>query len=185
MSNFTKQFDQASAVRIIGQTCKKFDISLEALRAEFPNRPTSDAEFLAVAQWMQAVWESRQNDQGTKSINPPRPSSQAKGVSVKDGYFAIPEGQLGFSKPHFFRLKHGNPKGKWANTQFLTEQASDENYPVRGARKAQILAWLAEHEDEARALYGTLISRCSRCNRTLTDHNNPYFPKYGPECGGK
>lgn len=169
-------FDIEVAVKVIGSLMKNNDLSLAALRAEFPHRPTTEAECSAIAQWIGQQIK-------TKDAKPaPSPASTPQ---VVDGYFAIPAGELGFSKPHFFRLKHGSPKGKWAKTQFLTEQASDENYPVRGARKAQVMHWLASNEQAARELYGTLISRCSRCNRTLTDHDNPYFPAYGPECGGK
>jgi hypothetical protein len=187
--NAIAQMTPEAMARIIGRTAEKYDISLEAMRQAFPTRPTTEAEYMAIAKWMQAQYEGklamvnevRGTEQST-SINPPRPSSPQV---VADGYFAIPAGELGFSKPHFFRLHHGAKNGKWANTQFLKEQASDETYPVRGARKTEVLAYLAKHSDEARALYGTLISRCSRCNRTLTDHDNPYFPMYGPECGGK
>lgn len=165
-------------VKIIGDMCKRYNIDLADLRKQFPNRPTTKAELNAIA-----VWVSKRAKATAEQPTPtPTPTPQG---TVGDGYFAIPAGELGFGKPHFFRLKHGNPKGKWAKTQFMTEQASDENYPVRGARKAQVLAWLAANEQAARELYGILISRCSRCNRTLTDHDNPYFPAYGPECGSK
>jgi Asp-tRNA(Asn)/Glu-tRNA(Gln) amidotransferase A subunit family amidase len=148
-------------------------ITQQQMTERFPNRPSTREEFQAVLEWLK--------EQGKKAEASAPPSS----AQVNDGYYAIPVGELGFSKPHFFRVKHGAKSGKWANTQFLTEQASDENYPVRGARKVQVMAWLAANEQAARELYGTLISRCSRCNRTLTDHDNPYFPAYGPECGGK
>lgn len=178
---------------IIFDICAKHGVNSADLRRAFPNRPTTDLEVMKVAQWvsqhiaaMQATTDSLSGTQQATSINPPRPSlPQGPSVVVKDGYFAIPAGAIGFEKPHFFRLNHGSPKGRWATTQFMTEQASDEHYPVKGKRKAEILRYLHGNEQACRELYGTLISRCSRCNRTLTDHNNPYFPAYGPECGGK
>lgn len=186
------KFNVRVALNVIGGLMKENGITHAELHAVFPQRPATEQEFSEVAKWIGQVIQERKvgrvvpqdtKPEWTKTTAPSHLSSPQ--ATVADGYFAIPEGALGFSKPHFFRLKHGSPKGKWAKTQFLTEQASDENYPVRGARKAEVMSWLAQHSDEARALYGTLISRCSRCNRTLTDHDNPYFPMYGPECGGK
>lgn len=192
-------------IQLIGQYCKDNHIDLADLTKAFPARPTTVEQAVEVAVWAsnrvaQAVVQDRK-PQWVKPLRrsgqpafvsepvsaPPAPSLAQYGTDtqVADGYFAVPAGELGFSKPHFFRLKHGAKTGRWAKTQFMTEQASDENYPVKGKRKAEVLRWLASNEQAARELYGTLISRCSRCNRTLTDHDNPYFPAYGPECGGK
>lgn len=181
----TTEFSVQEQLAFLFQIAGQNNVDPADMRRAFPERPTTNKQVAELATWLSqhigAMKNTAANLRGTeqsKSINPPVPASSQK---VRDGHFAIPAGDLGFTKPHFFRVKAGRKAG----VVFLDEQASDDRYPVRGARKAEVLAYLAKNEQKARELYGTLISRCSRCNRTLTDYDNPYFPAYGPECGSK
>jgi hypothetical protein len=171
----------AEQLKTIGALMQKHNVTHAELLAQFPNRPTTVREGLAIAQWIEAQ----------PATPTPTPTPQAvlakaqanwghkdKNGKNKPQYFAV---QMD-GKPHFFQVKPGYKSGIW----FVEEQASDALYPVRqGERRARILGLIFANEEAARKMYGELISRCSRCNRTLTDHDNPYFPMYGPECGGK
>jgi hypothetical protein len=144
-------------------------ITAEALLQVFPQRPTTFKEGRLVIAWLM-----RQPKTATPSSSPQ--------VHVVDGFYAIPAGELGYDKPHFFRVKNGRKPG----VVFLDEQASDDLHRVPFANRKAILEYIAKNAKEARALYGQLIGRCARCRRTLTDHSNPYFEMgLGPECGGK
>jgi hypothetical protein len=179
-------FDINVAIKTIGNIMKEYGVTKEELLAKFPERPTTQEEVHAIATW---IGRDKVRKAGTAVL--PAPSPQAMLAEAqrnwarkdKNGknmpqFFAVEMD----GKPHFFRVKPGYKPGIW----FVEEQASDEFYPVRqGERRGRILGLIFKDEKAARAMYGKLISRCSRCNRTLTDHDNPYFPMYGPECGGK
>jgi hypothetical protein len=144
-------------------------ITTEQFLQVFPQRPATFADGRKVIQWLLSQ---------PKKTTPTPSSSQ----SVADGFYAIPAGELGYDKPHFFRVKNGRKPG----VVFLDEQASDDLHRVPYANRKDILTYLAANAKEARARYGQLIGRCARCRRTLTDHSNPYFTQgLGPECGGK
>ena len=188
-------FDITTALKIIGGIMKDEDITHEELLARFPQRPSTEAECTEVGIWMGQLIKARRAEAAAKTIsfNPPTPSvpqvtlaeAQRNWVRKdKNGknmpqYFAVEMD----GKPHFFRVKPGYKSGVW----FVEEQASDELYPVRqGERRGRILGLIFKNEQVAREMYARLIGRCSRCNRTLTDHDNPYFAAgLGPECGTK
>jgi hypothetical protein len=69
-----------------------------------------------------------------------------------------------------FYLVESPTQGKWAGYTFVSQQASDDLYPMRNrAQKEGILARIAEDVKGALALYGHELGRCGVCNRTLTD----------------
>ena len=67
----------------------------------------------------------------------------------------------------FFKVDRPT-SGGWAGFTFLNEQASDDEYPVRGPRRRAILEALVNDPD-ALARYGQEIGVCGKCGRTLTD----------------
>lgn len=150
-------------------------ITPATLFAQFPQRPTTFAEGSEVIGWLmkQAKVEKAE---GGKTYTAPKLTTGKRGY----GYYAIPAGVLGYEKPHFFRVHDAKGTG----FQYLDEKASDDLYPVRGARRAEIMKWLAANEKQAGALYGQLIGNCRFCHKDLTDENNPYKSLgAGPDCG--
>ena len=71
--------------------------------------------------------------------------------------------------------------GKWAGRTFVKQQASDDKYPVRGARRDEVLARIAEDPHGAMIRYGHELGRCGRCGRTLTDEVSRAMG-IGPDC---
>jgi hypothetical protein len=75
-----------------------------------------------------------------------------------------------------------NPeRGKWAGYTFVSVQASDEFYPVKGAARAEVLKLIAADPEAASVLYGRSIGKCGRCGRTLTDSSS-ISAGIGPIC---
>lgn len=152
-------------------------ITPQQMLERFPNRPSTREEFQDIFAWLK--------EQGKKAeASTPAPAAQAMLPTGKRGYgyYAIPAGELGYAKPHFFRVKNARNGA----TQYLDEKAGPDLYPVRGARKAEVMKWLAAHEQEAGALYGQLIGNCRFCHKDLTDEDNPYKKLgAGPDCGPK
>jgi hypothetical protein len=111
----------------------------------------------------------------------PAAAVETPSAEVPDGRYAIQMDDQ--DKPHFYSVKHGWKPG----VIFVDEQASDDRYPVRNrAARERILAEIAKGPEAAGLAYARLLGRCRRCDRTLTDHNNPYFAMgLGPECGKK
>ena len=71
--------------------------------------------------------------------------------------------------------------GKWAGRTFVKQQASDDKYPVKGARRSEVLARIAEDPHAAMIRYGHELGRCGRCGRTLTDEVSRAMG-IGPDC---
>jgi hypothetical protein len=177
-----KPYTQEQADQIKGLMAERH-ITPAMLFREFPARPKDYTDGVKVINWLFNVPLPKASPTPSPQVANLNEVQANWGHKNKSGknmpqYFAVEMD----GKPHFFRVKPGYKAGIW----FVEEQASDDYYPVRqGARRGAILGLIFKDVDKARALYGQLISRCSRCNRTLTDHDNPYFPMYGPECGGK
>jgi len=74
--------------------------------------------------------------------------------------------------------------GRWAGYVFVKQMASDEEYPVKGARKDKVLAAIAQDVREASATYGREIKVCGVCNRTLTNDESREIG-IGPDCRKK
>ena len=97
---------------------------------------------------------------------------------VKAGHYAIEfEGQL-----RFFQVETPD-EGKWAGWTFVSEQASDDLWAVKGARKTEVLNAIADDED-ALARYGQELGICGACHRTLTDPESREIG-LGPICRNK
>ena len=79
------------------------------------------------------------------------------------GRYAIEHG----GQMRFFKVDRPT-QGKWAGFTFLSEQAGDEEFPVRGPRRKAILQALV-NDSQAMARYGQEIGVCGACGRTLTD----------------
>lgn len=166
----------------LGSLCEARGFTSQRIGEMF-RKPINNAEFSTILQWVK----------GQPLVQAPSPAAPAQSGKTHTvpklptgkrgyGYYAIPAGELGYSKPHFFRVK--NAKG--TGFQYLDEKASDELYPVRGARRAEVMKWLAAHEKEAGALYANLIGNCRFCHKDLTDEDNPYKAQgAGPDCGPK
>jgi hypothetical protein len=75
-------------------------------------------------------------------------------------------------------------EGKWAGRTFVSQQASDEKYPVRGARRGEVLARIAVDPEAALLRYGHELGRCGNCGRTLTDETSRAMG-IGPDCAAK
>lgn len=165
-------FDMQVAVKTIGSICQQYNISLEELRVEFPNRPTNETEAGAIASWIAS--RISKSPVQTKSVNPPRPTPQVPFSQVelpvnvdKNGKpratrYAL-RGEDGEVK--FYRVKAGRKPGFY----FVDVQASDDTYPIKNRQhKEAIISAIAEDPDAALALYGQEIGACGRCGRTLT-----------------
>jgi hypothetical protein len=110
----------------------------------------------------------------------PRTVPQAN-AEVPDGRYCITFD----GKVRFFIVDTGK-NGRWAGFQFVSEQAGDEKYPVRGrGRKDDVLAAIRrEGVKEASLRYGHELGHCGVCGRTLTDESSR-AAGIGPVCAGK
>lgn len=98
--------------------------------------------------------------------------------SVQAGHYAIEfDGQL-----RFFKVETPD-EGRWAGWTFVSEQASDDYWAVKGARKGEVLKAIAE-DPEALARYGQELGICGVCSRTLTDPESRERG-IGPTCASK
>jgi Family of unknown function (DUF6011) len=97
-------------------------------------------------------------------------------TSVPEGRYAVIN-EAGVTE--FFKVD-APTEGKWAGYVFVKQQASDDLYPVKGARKSDVLARIAADPD-ALARYGQELGCCGRCGRTLTDEVSR-ATGIGPEC---
>lgn len=95
-----------------------------------------------------------------KAAPKPPPSDS----SVLAGRYAVEvDGTLGF-------FKVDRPEaGKWAGFTFVKQMASDDEYPVKGARKGVVLKAIEADAKAASIRYGAELGKCGICNRTLTD----------------
>ncbi len=185
--------DLTVAIQRIGRTCQEQNIDLADLRRAFPDRPSSKSDIDAIVEWqakyikaVKATETSFRSTGQVKSINPPRPSSQAKAdwsdiATRKDksekpmpSYYAVQmDGVL-----KFYRVKRGRKPGYF----FVDVQASDELYPVRSyASVVNILNEISKDPKAAMERYGQEIGSCGHCHRTLTDETSRAFG-IGPKC---
>lgn len=174
-------------VKTIGQFCKDKNISLEELLKAFPKRPTTKAEFDAIAKWVvEHQGDAPVGTEQASSINPPRRSSQAKadwsaiatrrdksGKALPSYYAVERDGKL-----KFYRVKAGRKAGYY----FVDAQASDEMHPVRHFDTVKdILNTIAQDPKGAMERYGQEIGSCGHCHRTLTDPESRAYG-IGPVC---
>jgi hypothetical protein len=174
-----KPYSEGQA-KLIKTMCAERGITSEQLMGVFPERPTTFSDASKVISWIKKQPKPTRpsSPQGGQTHTVPKLPTGKRGY----GYYAIPAGELGFTKTHFFRVKNAAGTG----FQYLDEKASDFLYPQRGARRAMIMEWLSENSEKAGALYGELIGNCRFCHKDLTDENNPYKSRgAGPDCGPK
>lgn len=100
---------------------------------------------------------------------------------VPNGRYAVEEdGTL-----KFFHVRHGKANTRWAGFVFVDIQASDDTYPLKDrARKARVLALIAQDVETALNRYGQELGVCGDCGRTLTDETSRSIGR-GPVCRSK
>jgi len=99
--------------------------------------------------------------------------------SVPAGRFAVTiDGTLGFYKVD------APTEGKWAGWVFVKQQAGDDYYPVKGARRSQVIKAIEADPKAAMLLYGRELGSCGHCGRTLTDEASREAG-IGPVCATK
>jgi DNA polymerase-3 subunit epsilon len=59
--------------------------------------------------------------------------------------------------------------GKWAGVTFLKRQAGDDELPVKGAARAQVMDAIEKDPKAAAILYGKELGVCGMCGKTLTN----------------
>jgi hypothetical protein len=97
---------------------------------------------------------------------------------IKAGHYAIPDAS-GVLK--FYEVATPS-KGKWVGWIFLSVQASDDRYPIKGqAERERVFRLIEQNPIEALRRYGQEIGRCGHCGRTLTDETSRKFG-IGPVC---
>lgn len=102
-------------------------------------------------------------------------------VEVEAGRYAIVDEADG--RIRFFVVDRPT-EGRWIGRTFVSEQASDEKYPVRGPRRNEILAAIAVDAEGALRRYGVELGRCGVCGRTLTDETSR-AAGIGPDCAAR
>lgn len=98
----------------------------------------------------------------------------------------VPAGRYALAcedRVRFFQVDRPE-RGRWAGFVFLSEQASDEFYPVKGQRGQDALAAIADNPQEAMERYGRELGVCGACGRTLTDEESR-ARGIGPVCSRK
>lgn len=113
-------------------------------------------------------------------LKAPRVKVASDAPDVPAGRYAIEvEGKLAF-----FKVDVPGPDSRWHGWVFVKQVAGDEQYPVKGARRATVLAGIAADPREAMLRYGREIGSCGHCGRTLTDEASREAG-IGPVCAGK
>ena len=112
------------------------------------------------------------------TIRSATPGVAAPEADVPAGRYAIVDEADG--RIRFFVVDRPT-EGRWAGRVFVSEQASDEKFPVRGARRGEVLAAIAVDPREAMIRYGHELGRCGNCGRTLTDETSRAMG-IGPDC---
>lgn len=100
---------------------------------------------------------------------------------VPAGRYAVVNPSSGVTE--FFKVDRPED-GKWAGYVFVKQQASDDLFPVKGARRDEILGRIAVDARAAMVLYGHELGACGNCGRTLTDEVSRAMG-IGPDCAAK
>lgn len=100
---------------------------------------------------------------------------------VPAGRYAVINPSSGVTE--FYRVDRPED-GKWAGYVFVKQQASDDLYPVKGARRDEVLGRIAVDPQAAMIRYGHELGRCGNCGRTLTDEVSRAMG-IGPDCAAK
>lgn len=102
-------------------------------------------------------------------------------VNVAAGRYAIVDETDG--RIRFFVVDRPT-EGRWIGRTFVSEQASDEKYPVRGDRRYEVLGAIAADPAAAMRRYAAELGRCGFCGRTLTDEVSR-AAGIGPDCADR
>ena len=118
-------------------------------------------------------------DAPRKATSDPQAPAQPT-PEVPAGRYAVPNaaGELRFyvvSRP---------TEGRWAGRTFVSVQASDAEYPVKGRAANVILGEIAADPKAASVRYGQELGCCGVCGRTLTDEASR-AAGIGPICAGR
>lgn len=116
-----------------------------------------------------------------KANRPAAPVTGPEAPEVPNGRYAVEEdGTL-----KFFHVRHGKTGTRWEGFTFLDIQASADTYAIKDrARKARILALIAQDVEGALCRYGQELGVCGDCGRTLTDETSRSIGR-GPICRSK
>ena len=75
-------------------------------------------------------------------------------------------------------------EGRWAGYVFVSQQAGDDLYPVKGHARARVLLAISVDPAAASRRYGRELGVCGVCGRTLTDPESR-AAGIGPVCAGR
>lgn len=104
-----------------------------------------------------------------------------KSFGIEAGRYAIydSEGVL-----QFYRLDMPS-EGRWAGYAFLSQQVSDNFFPVRAVEtRKYVLVKIAISPQNAMLRYGKQLGICGHCGRTLTNEDSRKIG-IGPVCAQK
>jgi hypothetical protein len=120
-------------------------------------------------------------ERALKAQAPAPTAGPAQTSEVPNGRYAVEEnGTL-----KFFHVRHGKADSRWAGFVFVDIQASDDTYPLKDrARKARVLAAIAQDVEGSLCRYGQELGVCGDCGRTLTDETSRSIGR-GPICRSK
>jgi hypothetical protein len=107
------------------------------------------------------------------------PVTPPAATNVPEGRYAV---RADDNSVGFFLVQKGT--GKWDGYTFLKRQAGDEELPVKGAARGQIMAAIEKNPKAAAVLYGTELGVCGMCGKALTDPESRAIG-IGPVCATK
>lgn len=116
----------------------------------------------------------------------PAPSPKIDWASLPEGYFALQQG-VDENDILFVRSRRAKKDGKWKGFVFFDRlvgaPGAYKRYPIKGAEKAKIAAWIAVPDQAVAAaqLFGQKKSACGRCGAPLTDQLSREIG-LGPDC---
>lgn len=113
--------------------------------------------------------DARERDQFQPSVD-----------ELPDGNYALRFEDDPVNPVRFYKVETGE-RGRWEGFRFVTRFASEEQYPVRGADRENVLRRLVEDPRGAAVLYGHESERCCLCNRKLTQASSREAG-IGPKC---
>lgn len=154
----------------------------EAAR-EYTERGTREGAWTPGREGNASRWIDRMiSKEAELKASRPAPAQPTTGTpEVPNGRYAVEEdGTL-----KFFHVRHGKADTRWAGFVFVDIQASSDTYPLKDrARKARILALIAQDVEGALCRYGQELGVCGDCGRTLTDETSRSIGR-GPICRSK
>jgi hypothetical protein len=142
----------------------KFNLSMEEIRKAAKVLSSGDA-----SRWINRLLQLPKKES--------QPTFERNFPDVLPGRYALdtPDGIK------FYRVDRPT-EGRWAGWTFVSVQASDDLYPVKGYQaKLGILEDIAKDPLGASSLYGRELGRCGVCGKTLTNATSRRLG-IGPKC---